>query len=77
MTTEEFLLKASTENLIEERWRELLKDFLTSCDMVKFARYRPTVTECDTLFNTAVRFVKETSRISQQSPTETTAAKPE
>ena len=62
MTTEEFLIHTASENVLKSEWRELLEDFLTSSDMVKFARYRPTENECEQVFDTAVRFVRESSR---------------
>ena len=65
MTTEEFLTHTASENVLKSEWRELLEDFLTSSDMVKFARYRPTETECEQVFDTAVRFVRESSRDKQ------------
>jgi hypothetical protein len=65
MTTEEFLIHTASENVLKTEWRELLEEFLTSSDMVKFARYRPTENECEQVFDTAVRFVKESSREKQ------------
>ena len=62
MTTEEFLIHTASENVLKSEWRELLEDFLTSSDMVKFARYRPSENECEQVFDTAVRFVRESSR---------------
>lgn len=39
--------------------KELLQDFLTRCDFVKFARYEPTESE-RALHQAAVRFIADT-----------------
>lgn len=60
MTTEEFLnsLRASPALTIEQK--DLLKDFLKACDLVKFAKYSPSAKESETVFAAAQRFVEET-----------------
>ena len=40
--------------------RELLREFLQSCDMVKFARYQPTRSELEQVQERAVSFVTAT-----------------
>jgi hypothetical protein len=50
-TTEEFLLElsrtGSSENSLVGSHKALLADFLTQCDLVKFARHKPTMAECE------------------------------
>ncbi len=60
MTTEEFLesLKESPE--LKEDHKQLLRDFLSHCDMVKFARYGPTPLEMLDSFTAAERLVEQT-----------------
>jgi hypothetical protein len=40
--------------------RDLLRDFLQSCDLVKFARYQPTLTELEQVHQRATSFVTAT-----------------
>jgi Domain of unknown function (DUF4381) len=61
-TTEEFLqalLQNSNETLV--RHRPLLAEFLRQCDLVKFAGDSLAVTDMESLFQSARRFVLETS----------------
>jgi len=63
MTTEEFLQAASTATsggVPLQDHRNLLQDFLTECDLVKFARYGPNEAQMRTAFGSAKRFVDET-----------------
>jgi hypothetical protein len=59
-TTEEFLheLKA-TDRLLPDQ-KESLGEFLSVCDMVKFARYEPRLPELQALHNSANRLIDET-----------------
>ena len=60
-TTEEFLqtlLQSSNEALA--RHRSLLAEFLQQCDLVKFAGDSLAVTDMESLFQSARRFVLET-----------------
>lgn len=59
-TTEEFLheLKA-TDRLLPDQ-KQSLGDFLSVCDMVKFAKYEPGRTELQALHDSAVRLIDET-----------------
>ncbi len=59
-TTEEFLheLKA-TDRLLPDQ-KESLGEFLSVCDMVKFARYEPGLPELQALHNSAIRLIDET-----------------
>ncbi len=60
-TTEEFLgqMEADSTTPLAEH-RDLLRYFLQSCDLVKFARYQPTHTELEEVHERAVTFVTAT-----------------
>jgi len=60
-TTEEFLrqMEADRATPLAEH-RDLLRDFLQSCDLVKFARYQPTLTELEQVQQRATTFVTAT-----------------
>ena len=64
MTTEEFLcsLKESTRLSLDQK--DLLKDFLNVCDLVKFAKYTPAKGEMEKVFIAAKKFIEETKEIS-------------
>ena len=61
MTTEEFLDAAAVSGALNTGHRGLLGDFLNRCDLVKFARYRATKEEAESIYNAARRFVDETA----------------
>lgn len=60
-TTQEFLrlMQADPTATLAEH-RDLLREFLESCDMVKFARYQPTLAELEHVQERAVSFVTAT-----------------
>jgi hypothetical protein len=60
-TTEEFLrlMEADRATPLAEH-RDLLRDFLQSCDLVKFARYQPRLTELEHVQQRAREFVLAT-----------------
>ena len=60
MTTEEFLgfMRESTALSLDQK--DLLKDFLNACDLVKFARYTPGKGEMDAVFVSAKKFIEDT-----------------
>lgn len=60
MTTEEFLLKIKESKELFSRHRESLKEFLSHCDMVKFAKYGPNEREIDLSFQSAKKLVDQT-----------------
>jgi hypothetical protein len=60
MTTEEFLNSLKESVVLSTEQKDPLKDFLTACDMVKFAKYAPTRPEIEAVMTTAVKFVEET-----------------
>jgi len=60
MTTEEFLSSLRIQAAFSGAHKNLLKEFLTLCDIVKFAKYGPSPKEIDESFNAAVKLVEET-----------------
>ncbi len=60
MTLEEFLAAVGDSRNLSEPQKDLLKDFLGSCDMVKFAKYSASRKEAEASFDFAKRFVDET-----------------
>jgi len=59
-TTEEFLQDMARSQRLRPTHKELLEDFLTQCDLVKFARFRPGPKDMETVLAAATRFVDET-----------------
>lgn len=59
-TTEEFLAELAGSVALDGRHKELLADFLTRCDLVKFARVVVDQSELQALHQAAVRLVEET-----------------
>ncbi len=60
-TTDEFLrLMEADRNTPLADHRDLLRDFLQSCDLVKFARYQPTFSELEQVQQRAYSFVTAT-----------------
>lgn len=60
MTTEEFLVATARGSALGAPHRGLLADFLRECDLVKFARHRPTLDAAARAMDAARRFVAET-----------------
>ncbi len=60
MTTEEFLLKVKEDSSLSVEHKGLLRDFLTNCDLVKFAKYQPAETEASLALASARRLVDQT-----------------
>ncbi|MCX7818203.1 MAG: hypothetical protein N2652_03185 [Kiritimatiellae bacterium] len=60
-TTEEFLREAAESGALAATHQACLKNFLTACDLVKFARERPGADEMLSAFETARQFVEETA----------------
>jgi hypothetical protein len=59
-TTEEFLAELRGAGRLSDLQQSLLGDFLTRCDLVKFARHQPSEPELRALHDAAVRLVEET-----------------
>ncbi|HET7625529.1 MAG TPA: hypothetical protein VFM25_09705, partial [Verrucomicrobiae bacterium] len=56
-TTEEFLHELQNTSRLLPDQKESLGEFLTRCDLVKFARYEPGETELRALYESALRLV--------------------
>jgi len=59
-TTEEFLRDLRGDRALNPRQKELLKQFLEHCDLVKFANYQPRREEVNNTVNTCAQFIAET-----------------
>lgn len=59
-TTEEFLYELQATSLLLPEQKQSLGEFLSVCDMVKFAKYEPGPPELHALHDSAVRLVDET-----------------
>ncbi len=59
-TTEEFLAAIGSSEALPPDHKKQLGDFLTHCDLVKFARYEPTVEQINESLSMAERFVETT-----------------
>lgn len=75
-TTEEFLNDMRTTAALRPDHKGLLEEFLSQCDLVKFARFEPTHDELKSLLNSALRFIDETapSEMEQFNPAQAPAA---
>ncbi|MDD5136939.1 MAG: BatD family protein [Candidatus Omnitrophica bacterium] len=60
MTTEEFLTSLGASQVLSYERKDLLKDFLSACDLVKFAKYMPAKGEMEAVFLAAKKFIEET-----------------
>jgi hypothetical protein len=59
-TTEEFLYELKATDLLLPDQKQSVGEFLSVCDMVKFARYEPGLQELEALHASAVRLIDET-----------------
>jgi len=60
MTTEEFLWELKRSSCLGERQKEFLRNFLNSCDMVKFAKHPSSDSEMEKVLTAAVSLIDET-----------------
>jgi len=60
LTTERFLELASSSPDLTDVHRDLLRDFLRQCDLVKFAHYIPSSSAIDEATGLARRFIEDT-----------------
>ncbi len=60
MTTEEFLITLKESAVLNSEQKSLVKDFLSHCDMVKFAKYLPQKNEIDSSYESAKNLVDQT-----------------
>jgi hypothetical protein len=63
MTTEEFLFSLRYSTQLTSVHKGSLKDFLESCDLVKFAKYHSTVDEMEYSFLLAKKVIEETKLV--------------
>ena len=62
-TTEEFLNDLQRTDRLTRDQKDSLGEFLTNCDLVKFAKYEPSEAELRDLHASAVRLVEETEPV--------------
>jgi hypothetical protein len=71
-TTEEFLAELPSANLLNQSDQNLLAEFLTHCDLVKFAKYNPTTEQIQKTFDLVKNFIETTK--SQENKIDVTKA---
>ncbi|MHC4620316.1 MAG: hypothetical protein ACYTEQ_21415, partial [Planctomycetota bacterium] len=59
-TTEEFLIELQWTDVLSAADKEHLGDFLTHCDLVKFARHSPTTDQIQRTFDLVKDFIEKT-----------------
>jgi len=59
-TTEEFLAELRERDVLRHEHKELLKEYLEHCDLVKFAELQPTNAQIQNTFDACKRFIAET-----------------
>jgi len=57
LTTEEFLINIQTANDFDNSHKILLKNFLTLCDLVKFAKHQPQTEDIQKTFDSCKEFI--------------------
>jgi len=72
-TTEEFLYEIQYTNVLSKPDKESLGEFLSHCDMVKFAKYDPTEEQIQKTFDLVKSFIEKTKSVEKKiDVTETT-----
>ncbi len=61
-TTEEFLQELRENDVLEDAYKKILKEFLEHCDLVKFAAYQPQNEEIQKTFDTCKNFIQTTKK---------------
>ncbi|MCU0915105.1 MAG: hypothetical protein MUC88_11150 [Planctomycetes bacterium] len=59
-TTEEFLAELQTTDVLTAGDKDTIQDFLTHCDLVKFARHDPTTEQIQRTFDLVKGFIEKT-----------------
>jgi len=59
-TTEEFLIELQWTDVLSSSDKKALEEFLTHCDLVKFANYDPTKEQIQRTFNLVKSFIEKT-----------------
>lgn len=67
MTTEEFLICLDQSAQLNQDQKLGIKAFLTQSDLVKFAKFEPTIAQADTGFQLVRKFVDETKMVVNES----------
>jgi hypothetical protein len=62
-TTEEFLYDLKESSYLHRELKEILKEFLSHCDLVKFAKHNPTTEEIQKTFTTCKDFILTTEDV--------------
>ncbi len=62
MTTEEFLYSLKDSSILTIAQKDIIKEFLNQCDLVKFAKFKPSAGEVEASFDTVKRLVDETKK---------------
>ncbi|MBN2534910.1 MAG: hypothetical protein JXB88_18660 [Spirochaetales bacterium] len=72
-TTEEFLYDLQKSDSLQKELKDILKEFLFHCDMVKFAKYVPKPEEIQKTFDTCRNFIVTTEDVNAriQEPVQT------
>jgi hypothetical protein len=63
MTTQEFLMSLGSSSKLTVANRDLLAVFMEACDLVKFAKYKPSRNDIEGLSGTAKKFIDESKTI--------------
>ena len=63
MTTEEFLLTLNNSEVLNPEQKGIMREFLSHCDMVKFAKYLPDDKEIESSYDSAKKFVDQTKEV--------------
>ncbi|MFH1504133.1 MAG: hypothetical protein ABIH08_01915 [Candidatus Omnitrophota bacterium] len=63
MTTEEFLEQAKGADFLTQEQKKLLEEFLSHCDLVKFAKYGPSEDEIKASFESAENLIEQTKAV--------------
>jgi hypothetical protein len=71
MTTEEFLAAAGTDRRFEPEQTQSLHEFLTQCDLVKYARHAPASHEAREAIRAAEDFIQRTREREEPAATAT------
>lgn len=59
-TSDEFLEELRSSDLLQVDHKQLLRDYMQHCDLVKFAEHRPETEEIQKTFDACKRFIEET-----------------
>jgi hypothetical protein len=59
-TTEEFLFELGSSSALESQDKERLREFMTHCDLVKFAKFQPDAAQIQRTFDLVKEFIEKT-----------------